>query len=62
MCACTNKQNEESMNQADMIKYGIAAGALFAAYKFGGKFGAAAAVAIGAVAIAKRVPYVKEVV
>jgi len=44
-----------------MIKYGVAAAALFAAYKFGGKFGGAAAIAIGAVAVAKRVPYVKEV-
>lgn len=44
-----------------MMKYGIAAAALFAAYKFGGKYGAAAAISIGAIAVAKRVPYVKEV-
>lgn len=50
------------MTQAEMMKYGIAAAALFAAYKFGGKYGAAAAVAIGAVAVAKKLPYVKEVV
>ncbi|WP_156648738.1 hypothetical protein [Massilia sp. Leaf139] len=49
------------MSQADMMKYGIAAVALIGAYKFGGKYGAAAAIAIGAVAVAKRVPYVKEV-
>lgn len=49
------------MSQADLMKFGIAAGALFAAYKFGGAMGKAAAVAIGAVAVARRVPYVKEV-
>jgi hypothetical protein len=61
MCACSQSNKGNKLNQADMMKYGIAAVALFGAYKFGGKYGAAAAVAIGAVAIAKRVPYVKEV-
>lgn len=61
MCACSQTNLRETMSQADMIKYGVAAAALFAAYKFGGKFGGAAAIAIGAVAVAKRVPYVKEV-
>ena len=50
------------MSQAEMMKYGIAAGVLFAAYKFGGATGKAAAVAIAAVAVAKRVPYVSAVV
>lgn len=50
------------MNQAEMIKLAIAGGILFAAYKFGGKYGAAAAVAVGSVAVAKRVPYLNAVV
>jgi hypothetical protein len=49
------------MSQAEMMKYGIAAGALFAAYKFGPAALKGAAVAVAAVAIARRVPYVKEV-
>jgi hypothetical protein len=49
------------MSQADMMKYGIAAGALFAAYKFGPAAVKGAAVAIAAVAVAKKLPYVKEV-
>jgi len=61
MCACSQSNKGKKLSQADMMKYGVAAAALFAAYKFGGKYGAAAAIAIGAVAVAKRVPYVKEV-
>lgn len=61
MCACSQTNKGKTMSQADMMKYGIAAVALIGAYKFGGKYGAAAAIAIGAVAVAKRVPYVKEV-
>lgn len=61
MCACSQSNQGNKLSNADMMKYGLAAAALFAAYKFGGKYGAAAAVAIGAVAVAKRVPYVKEV-
>ncbi len=50
------------MSQSDLMKYGIAAGLLFAAYKFGGPQGKVAAVAVGAVVIAKRVPYLNAVV
>jgi hypothetical protein len=49
------------MSQADMIKYGIAAAALFAAFKYGNGIAKGAAIAVGAVAVAKRVPYIKEV-
>lgn len=49
------------MSQADLMKYGIAAAAIFAAYKFGGAQGKVAAVAIASVAVASRLPYVKEV-
>lgn len=45
----------------DVTKLAITAGIVFAAYKFGGSFGKAAAVAIASVAIAKRVPYVQDV-
>jgi hypothetical protein len=50
------------MSQADLMKYGIAAGVLFAAYKFGPSVVKAGAVAVAAVAIARRVPYVNAVV
>lgn len=49
------------MSQAEMMKYGIAAAILFAGYKYGGAMGKAATVAIAAVAVAGRTPYVKEV-
>jgi len=49
------------MSQADLIKFGIAGAALFAAYKFGPAALKGAALAVGAVAVAKRVPYVKDV-
>lgn len=50
------------MNQSQLINLGIAGAILFAAHKFGGKYGTAAAVAIGSIAIAKQVPYLKTVV
>lgn len=59
MCNCT-KGNE--MTQAQMVNLAVAGGILFAAYKFGGKFSSAAAIAIGSVALAKQVPYLKTVV
>lgn len=49
------------MNQADLMKLAIPAGILFAAYKFGPAMAKGAVVAIAAVAIAGRVPYVKDV-
>lgn len=45
----------------DVTKLAITAGIVFAAYKFGGTWGKAAAVSIASIAIAKRVPYVQEV-
>jgi hypothetical protein len=60
MCNCT-KTGEGKMSQADLMKYGIAAGILWAAYKYGGAQGKVAAVAIGSVAVAKRLPYVQNV-
>jgi len=61
MCACSTDKGK-TMTQADMMKYGIAAAVLIAAYKFGPASLKGAAVAIGAVAVAKKLPYVKEVV
>jgi hypothetical protein len=49
------------MNQADMMKYGIAAGILFAAYKYGNGMVKAGALAIAAGVVAKRTPYLKDV-
>lgn len=47
------------MNQADLMKLGIALGACFAVYKYAGSATAkAAAIAVGAVIVAKRLPYV----
>lgn len=50
------------MSQAEMMKYGIAAAILFAGYKFGPSVVKAASVAVGAVIVAKRVPYLNAVV
>lgn len=47
---------------ANLTRLGIAAGILFAAYKFGPKQMQGAAMAIGAVVVAKQIPYLKEVV
>lgn len=45
----------------DMTKLAITAGIIFAAWKFGSGHVRAAALAVGAVAVAKRVPYVQDV-
>lgn len=50
------------MNQADLTKMAIAGGILFAAYKFGPSWAKAGALAVAAVAVAKRVPYVQDAV
>lgn len=50
------------MDSNQLTKLAIAGGILFAAYKFGGKYGAAGAIAVGAVIVAKRVPYVNDVI
>lgn len=44
------------------MKYGVAAGILFAAYKFGPGQAKIAAVAVAGVIVAKRVPYLNAVV
>lgn len=60
MCNCSTNQ-EENMNQSDLMKYGIAAGILFAGYKYGNGMVKAASVAVAAVIVAKRVPYINQV-
>lgn len=49
------------MTQSDLMKLGIAGGILFAAYKWGNPMIKAGALAVAAGVIAKRVPYVKDV-
>jgi hypothetical protein len=49
------------MNQEDVKKLAIAGALLFAAYKFGPAPIKAGALAIGAVIVAKRVPFVRDV-
>lgn len=49
------------MDQSAMMKLAIAGGILFAAYKWGNGLVKAGAVAVAAGVIAKRVPYVKDV-
>jgi hypothetical protein len=49
------------MTQADLMKYGIAAAILFAGYKYGNAMTKGAAIAVAGVIVAKRVPYVKDV-
>lgn len=49
------------MDQATLMKYGIAAAIAFAAWKFGGTYGKAGAVAVASLVIARRTPYLKEV-
>lgn len=46
---------------ADMTKLAIAGAILFAAYKYGNGVMKAAALAVGATVVAKRIPYVKDV-
>lgn len=49
------------MDQNAMMKLAIAGGILFAAYKYGNGLVKAGALAVAAGVIAKRVPYVKDV-
>ena len=49
------------MTSEDMKKLGIAAAILFAAWKWGNPLMKGAAIAVGAGIVAKRVPYVKDV-
>ena len=50
------------MTQADLMKLAIAGGIVFAAYKYGNGLVKAGTVAVAALVVAKRVPYVKDVV
>lgn len=45
----------------DLKKMAFAGAVLFAAWKFGGQYGKAAAISIASVIAAKQVPYVKDV-
>lgn len=49
------------MTQADLTKLAIAGAILFGAYKYGNGMVKAGALAVAAGIVAKRVPYVKEV-
>jgi len=49
------------MNQSDLMKLGIAGAILFAAHKYGNGYMKAGALAIAAGIVAKRIPYVKDV-
>lgn len=49
------------MNQAEMMKLAIAGGILWAAYKYGNAMVKGGAIAVAAGVVAKRVPYVKDV-
>lgn len=49
------------MSSDDLKKLGIAGVILFAAYKFGPGWAKAGALAVAAGVVAKRVPYVKDV-
>lgn len=60
MCNCSTRE-ENQVNQADLMKYAIAGGILFAAYKYGNGMVKAGALAVAAVAVAGRLPYVKDV-
>lgn len=50
------------MNQSEITKLAFAGAILFAAYKFGPPMVKAGAIAVGAGVIAKRIPYLNEVV
>lgn len=50
-----------NMTTEQLTSLAIAGGILFAAYKFGPAAVKAGAIAVGAVMIAKQVPYVKDV-
>jgi hypothetical protein len=61
MCTCNETKGKTDMNQAELTKLAIAGGILFAAYKYGNGMVKAGALAVAAGMIAKRVPYVKDV-
>lgn len=45
------------MTQENLMKYGVAAGVLYAAWKFGNAPVRTGAIAVAAVIVARRVPY-----
>ena len=49
------------MTQAELMKYAIAGGIIFAAYKYGNSMVKGGAIAIAAVAVGARLPYVKDI-
>lgn len=61
MCTCNQQPSETTVNTEDMKKLAIAGALLFAAYKFGPGWAKAGALAVAAGIVAKRVPYVKDV-
>lgn len=60
MCNCSTNKEPIEMN-AEMTKLAIAGAVLFAAYKYGPGWAKAGALAVAAGIVAKRVPYVKDV-
>lgn len=50
------------MDQATLMKYGIAAAILFVGYKYGNGMVKAGSVAVAALVVAKRTPYLNQVV
>lgn len=49
------------MSQSELMKLAVAGGILYAAWKFGPGWAKAGAIGVGAVIVAKRVPYVRDV-
>jgi hypothetical protein len=60
MCNCSN-QSRNIMETSDLTKLAIAGGILFAAYRWGNPMLRAGALAVAAGVVAKRIPYVKDV-
>lgn len=60
MCNCS-KVETMNLSQENLMKVGIALGIVYAAWKFGPAWAKAGALGVGAVVIAKQVPYVKDV-
>jgi hypothetical protein len=52
----------KGMTQSELMKLAIAGGVLFGAWKFGPTYVKAGALAVAAGVVAKRIPYVKDVV
>lgn len=51
-----------NLTQAELTKLAIAGGILFLGYKYGNGMVKAGALAVAATVVAKRVPYVKDVI